>query len=236
VTQAAAHGTTAITGSTITYTPGSGYVGPDTFKYLARDPSNAISNEATVSVSVAGANQPPVAQDQSVTTAEDTQKAIVLAATDPDGNPVTFAIVTPPAHGTLSGVAPNVTYSPALNYNGGDSFTFRASDGSQNSIPATVTITVTPVNDAPVASNGALTASAGTPTAGTLGATDVDGDILTFGLVALPKKGTISGLNTQTGQFIYTPKPGAKGSDSFTFSVSDGSVTSNVAKVTVTIR
>jgi len=236
VTQAPAHGTAAITGNTITYSPGSGYSGPDVFKYIARDPSSANSNEATVTVTVSGANQAPTAEDQSVTTAEDTQKAIVLSGADPEGSPLTFAVVTPPAHGTLSGVAPSVTYSPALNYNGTDSFTFRASDGSIVSNTATVTITVTPVNDAPVASNGALTAAAGTATPGTLGATDVDGNPLTFTLIALPKKGTISGLNVQTGQFTYTSNPGAKGSDSFTFSVSDGSLTSNVAKVTVTIR
>jgi hypothetical protein len=236
VTQAPAHGTAAITGTTITYTPASGYTGADGFKYIARDPSSANSNEATVTVTVAGANQPPVAQDQSVTTAEDVQKAIVLSGSDPDGSPVTFAVVTPPAHGTLSGVAPNVTYSPALNYNGADSFTFRVNDGSIDSNSATVSITVTAVNDAPVAGNGALTVAPGTPTPGTLSATDVDGNTLTFTLVTQPKKGTISGFNSQTGQFIYTSKSGAKGSDSFTFSVSDGFVVSNVAKVTVTIR
>ena len=69
----------------------------------------------------------------------------------PTATTLTFSIVTPPAHGTLTGTLPNVTYTPAANYNGPDSFTFRASDGSLVSNTATVSITVAPVNDAPVA-------------------------------------------------------------------------------------
>ena len=64
---------------------------------------------------------------------------------------LTFAIASPPAHGTLSGTAPNLTYTPAQDYNGPDSFTFTVNDGSLTSAVATVSITVTPVNDAPVA-------------------------------------------------------------------------------------
>ena len=68
-----------------------------------------------------------------------------------EGSRLTYAIVTGPAHGTLTGTAPNLTYTPAANYNGPDSFTFKANDGSADSNVATVSITVTPVNDAPVA-------------------------------------------------------------------------------------
>ena len=75
------------------------------------------------------ANGAPVAAAQSVTTDEDTAVAITLAATDADGDPLTYTIVTAPAHGTLSGTAPSLTYTPAANYNGPDSFTFKANDG-----------------------------------------------------------------------------------------------------------
>jgi Ca2+-binding RTX toxin-like protein len=94
-------------------------------------------------------NTPPVAQDQSVSTREDTPAAITLGATDANNNPLTYTIVDQPAHGTLSGTGPNRTYTPAANYNGPDSFTFKANDGTADSNVATVSINVTPVNDAP---------------------------------------------------------------------------------------
>jgi hypothetical protein len=98
-------------------------------------------------------NNPPVAYDQSVTTAEDTPKGIILTASDPDSDPLTYFIVTGPSHGSLSGSPPSVTYTPSLNYNGADNFTFKAYDGKAYSNIATVSITVTPVNDPPVVSD-----------------------------------------------------------------------------------
>src|SRR6185436_20678812 len=95
----------------------------------------------------------PIALAQSVTTAEDANKLITLPGVDPDGDAITFSIVTPPSNGTLSGTPPNVLYRPATNYNGADSFTFRAYDGKSFGAPATVSINVTPVNDPPVAPN-----------------------------------------------------------------------------------
>ena len=78
--------------------------------------------------------------------------------------------MTQPAHGTLSGTAPNVTYTPTANYNGADSFTFKANDGLLDSAPATVTITVTAVNDAPVATAQSVTTAEDTAKAITLAA------------------------------------------------------------------
>jgi hypothetical protein len=98
-------------------------------------------------------NNPPVAYDQSVTTAEDTSKGITLTASDADSDPLTYFIITGPSHGNLSGSPPNVTYTPDPNYNGPDSFTFKAFDGQAYSNIATVSITVTPVNDPPVVSD-----------------------------------------------------------------------------------
>jgi hypothetical protein len=99
-------------------------------------------------------NSAPVASAQSITTAEDTAKSITLAASDADGDSLSYSIVSGPSHGTLAGSAPNVTYTPAANYNGPDSFTFKANDGTADSNVATVSITVTPVNDAPTIAIG----------------------------------------------------------------------------------
>jgi hypothetical protein len=95
-------------------------------------------------------NDAPVANNQTVMTDEDTALAITLTATDIDSSSLTYSIVSQPGHGTLNGIAPNVTYVPNLNYNGLDSFTFKANDGQADSNIATVSITVRPVNDPPV--------------------------------------------------------------------------------------
>ena len=90
-----------------------------------------------------------------MTTDEDTAKAITLAATDAEGSTLTYTIVAAPAHGTLSGTAPALTYTPAANYNGPDSFTFKANDGTRGLERRDRSITVTAVNDAPVANDEA---------------------------------------------------------------------------------
>src|SRR5439155_733615 len=115
------------------------------------------SNVATVTVTITPVNDAPVANAQAVTTNEDTATAIALTATDVEGSALTYVVVSGPTHGTLSGTAPNLTYTPAANYDGADSFTFKANDGSLDSNVARVAITINAVNDAPVASNGALT-------------------------------------------------------------------------------
>src|SRR5207244_11903277 len=117
------------------------------------------SAAATVSITVTAVNDAPVANAQSVTTAEDTAAAIVLTGSDVDGDALTYVVATQPAHGTLTGTAPNVTYTPALNYNGPDSFTFTVKDATLVSTAATVTITVTPVTDPPVANAQSVTRS-----------------------------------------------------------------------------
>ena len=172
------HGTVSLNADgSFTYTPAADWNGSDSFSYKAND-GTADSNVATVSVTVSAVNDAPVAADQSVTTAEDTAKAITLVATDVEGDTLTWAVGTP-AHGTLTGTAPDVTYTPAANYNGSDSFTFTVNDGTVDSNVATVSITVTAVNDAPVAADQSVTTAEDTAKAITLAGTDVDGDTLT---------------------------------------------------------
>jgi uncharacterized repeat protein (TIGR02543 family) len=177
-------------------------------------------------------NQAPTANAQSVTTAEDTAKAITLTGSDPEGSNLTYAVVSNPAHGTLSGTAPNVTYTPDANYNGADSFTFQASDGKTNSNVATVSITVTAVNDAPT-----VTAS-GSPTSGTsplavnfttTGA-DVDGDALTYAWT-FGDGSTSSPQAAGTASHTYT----AVGTYTATVTVSDGKGGSASANVAITV-
>src|SRR5205823_4254869 len=120
--------------------------GPDSFTFKVND-GTADSNEATVSITVNPINDPPVALGQSVTTDEDTPKAITLTGSDVEGDPLTYSIVDGPAHGTLTGTAPSLTYSPSQDYNGSDSFTFKVNDGTVDGNTATVSITINSVND-----------------------------------------------------------------------------------------
>ena len=99
------------------------------------------------------ANSAPTCSNGSATTNEDTAVATTLSCSDPENDSLTYAIVSGPSHGTLSGTAQNLTYTPAANYNGSDSFTFKSNDGSLDSNESTYTINVTAVNDAPTASN-----------------------------------------------------------------------------------
>ena len=176
-------------------------------------------------------NHAPVAIAQSATTAEDTANTITLTASDADGDALAFQMVGSPAHGSVTGTAPELTYTPAANYNGSDSFTFQANDGLASSAETTVSITVTPVNDAPVAAAQSVSVGV-TAQAITLAASDAEGDALTYQIVSTPAHGTLSG---NAPDVSYTPATGYTGTDSFTFKANDGKVDSASATVNLTV-
>ena len=183
-------------------------------------------------------NQPPTADSQSVTTPEDASAAIALGAGDPEGAALTYTIVSGPAHGSLSGIAPALTYQPAQNYNGPDAFTFRVSDGVLNSVPATVSITIQAVNDAPAATAEAYTVQSGNTltvtSPGVLGNdTDVDSGAIQAQLVSGAVSGTLA-LNAN-GSFTYTPAAGYSGADGFSYRASDGAAVSTPVTVSLTV-
>jgi len=228
------HGTVTVNANgSFTYTPAANYQGADSFTYRVNDGS-LNSATVTVSLTVNAVNDAPVAADKTASVSEDANKAITLTATDADGNPLTFSIVTPPAHGTLTGTAPNVTYRGFLNYNGPDTFTYVANDGTVDSNIATVTITVNPVNDAPVGQADSFTTPKNTPYNGVVVATDVDGNPLTYSVSTSPTKGVLT-LNSATGAFTYTPNANFTGSDFFRFKASDGSLSSGATRVDITV-
>jgi VCBS repeat-containing protein len=129
---------------------------------------------------------------------------------------------------------------PAANFNGTDSFTYKANDGQLDSNVATVTININPVNDAPVAANDRYNTADGTaltvntPTGVLTNDTDVDSAALTAALVAGPGNGTVT-LNAD-GSFQYVPNSGFHGADSFTYQANDGELLSNVATVTIVVN
>ena len=189
--------------------------------------------------SVGPANNPPTATTDSYSTAEDTPLTIsapgVLANdSDPDGNPITSVLLTGPSHGTLNlSASGGFVYTPSANYNGADSFTYQASDGTALSGPATVNLNITAVNDAPVAANGSASGPEDTILNGSASATDVDGDLLSYLLVADALHGHVV-LNAN-GTWAYTPGASYIGSDLFTFKANDGQADSNTATINLTV-
>lgn len=184
-------------------------------------------------------NEPPVAVDDSYTVDEDAVLVRAVASdgvlgndTDPEGDPLTAELVTGPSHGMLAlGPDGSFTYTPNGDFHGTDSFTYRASDGDLSSV-ATVTITVDPVNDAPVADTDNYTLDEDTTLVvdapGVLANDgDVDGDELTAALSVAPGHGTLD-LDPDGG-FTYTPHPDFHGTDFFSYDVSDGEVFDHAA-------
>ena len=177
-------------------------------------------------------NRPPAADDGAVSTLEDTPASITLSGSDVDGDLLTYSIVTGPAHGGLTGTPPGLMYAPDPDYNGADGFTFLVNDGELDSAEATVSITVTALNDPPVAGHQSVTAAEDTPLSVTLTGFDVDGDELTYAIVDNPSHGELSG---DRPELTYTPDPDYDLTDGFTFKVNDGLVDSAPATVTITV-
>ncbi|PIF04622.1 MAG: hypothetical protein CSA86_01185, partial [Arcobacter sp.] len=118
------HGTLNGTAPNLTYTPNTDYIGSDSFTFKVND-GKLDSNIATVTITVnedgvVVVNTKPVANNQTVSVDENTPKAIILSGSDADGDSLTYSIVTNPTHGTLSGTAPNLIYTPNTNYSGND--------------------------------------------------------------------------------------------------------------------
>ncbi|BAU44230.1 Ig-like domain-containing protein [Leptolyngbya sp. O-77] len=230
----------AATGA-FTYLPNAGYVGPDSFSFQANDGSgapNALSNVATVNIMVNFGNNAPVANSSNLTTNEDVAVPGTLSGTDGDNDPLIYAIATGPSQGSITAFDSSTgafTYTPNPNANGSDSFSFRVFDGFEESAPATVTITINAINDAPVANAATLTTRTGKTEVSVLTATDVEGDPLSFSIVSAPAHGTVTITNALTGEYTYTANAGFSGSDSFTFRANDGTDDSAPATVNITV-
>ena len=183
-------------------------------------------------------NHAPVANNQTVSTAEDIAKVIMLSGSDSDGDALTYTITHDPQHGTLGGTAPNLTYTPQSDFNGTDSFTFKVNDGTDDSNEATVSITVSALNHAPTANGRDYNITKNTTIFNTiaLSASDPDGDTLTYIIETNATHGTLSNLESAPHPKVsYTPDTNYTGADSFTFKVYDGNLYSAPATVRIQV-
>jgi VCBS repeat-containing protein len=230
-----AHGSVVVNADgTFSYIPTANYNGSDSFTYTVSD-GTLTSGPATVTINVISVNDAPIADPLTISTNEDTTYSGALTGSDVESDSLTFALGTQAAHGTVTVNADGTfTYVPVANYHGSDSFTFVVNDGTVDSLPATVTITVNAVNDSPVANGATFATDEDTTHTGTLTGSDVDGDSLTFALGTQAAHGTVT-VNVD-GTYSYVPNANFHGSDSFTFTVNDGTITSAAATVTVTVN
>lgn len=230
------HGTATVSDGKLAFTPAADWHGIDTFTYRAGDGTSA-SEPATVTVIVRPVNDNPVADDDAVTGDEDsfTTIAVLDGDTDADGNPLSVKALAQPAHGTTSIAADgSITYVPEANWSGTDTFTYSAGDGVSSSPPATVTVTVRPVNDAPVAVADSASTATGTAVMVPVLAndSDVDGDALTATIAQAPDNGT---AEVVPGGIRFTPASGWTGTATFTYRAADAALTSEAVPVTITV-
>jgi len=219
------------------YTPDANFNGGDSFTYTIADADGDVST-AIVSVAVNPVNDPVVAVDDVAVLNEDAASVIDVLANDTavDGG-LELTGVTQPLHGTVAiNDDGTVTYTPAENYNGSDSFTYSITDADGDVSTATVSLTINPENDAPVAVDDSATLNEdASAVINVLGNdTDLDGDFLSLDSVTQPEHGTVT-INLD-GTVTYTPEADYNGTDSFTYTISDGAGGTDTATVSLTVN
>jgi hypothetical protein len=224
-------GTISQAAQTVTYTPTASFQGADDFAYTATDSHSDTSDDAFVSIQVGITCNP-----EPPNTNQGSPVTIGLNCSGPTGVPLTLAINSPPAHGTLGAIDQNgqqITYTPAAGYHGSDSFTFHASGGGGSSAVTTVTITVNPASFACFGSE--TSTGQNQPVTVPISCVDRSGAPITLSTAAggAPSHGQLAFNNTNQ-TVTYTPTTGFTGDDEFTYSASDGASTAT-ATIEVTV-
>ncbi len=232
------HGQTSVNpDSTIHYVPDPNFFGDDSFGYTVSDGHGGTAT-TSVKVRVQAVPDPPVAVDDTATTAEDTAVDVAVLAndTDADGDSLTVTAVSGAVKGTAT-INPDGTvhFVPTPNANGSGSFDYTVSDGHGGTDVGSVVVTIQAVNDPPIALNDSGTTTQGVAVTLNVLAndTDIDSATLTVASVSDPPHGTA--VANADGTIRYTPDPGYSGPDAFGYTASDGSAISNVATVSITV-
>ncbi len=234
----------------VTFTPNANYHGSFTIDYQMRD-AGGLTDTATITVTVSALNDAPTASNGTASTNEDTKKDIDVSsliadvdiATDSDELTITVAEADEPAHGTVTISGKKISYTPDANWNGSDSLTFTATDKAGEVAKAEIDITVVPVNDAPVANADSITIDEDDIDTFDVLSNDTDVDtnetlnktpqsLPTILSVGTALHGTVA---IDKGRVQYQPAENYNGPDSFTYTITDGTLTSSTT-VTVTVN
>ncbi|MEJ5992766.1 Ig-like domain-containing protein, partial [Ramlibacter sp. PS3R-8] len=235
-------GTVSLAGGNVTFTPDPNFTGAGSFTYTISDGQGGVSS-ASVTVNVAPVQDPPSATNDSVTTAEDTPVTISPATltgndSDADGDTLGVTAVGSAIGGSVAIVGGNIVFTPDPDFTGTGSFVYTVSDGQGGTDTATVSVDVTPVQDAPSAANDVAATTEDTPVSiplATLLGNDADpdaGDTLTVVSVGNAVGGTVTIVG---GNAVFTPAPDFIGTATFDYTISDGQGGSDTATVTVTV-
>jgi hypothetical protein len=222
------NGSLSGSGSNYIYRPNPGLLGTDDFKFIATD--GRASATGKVSIEITDKNTAPGANPKFVKITPNSPVAVKLTGADSESDPLAFALLSFPKHGGLTGVAPNLTYTPNQDYIGPDRFRFNVSDGEFTSDPAAVTFAIAPKNAVPTSPNQTITIYTSGPSPLNLDARDSDGDPIQCVILRGPRTGLLTGGGTS---FVYTPNNNFLGADTFTYKAWDGHNFGNEAIVRV---
>ncbi|MGD1487867.1 tandem-95 repeat protein [Vibrio harveyi] len=231
----AEQGTVEIIDGKLIFTPAEDFNGEATVTYVVTD--GALTDEATVTVTVNPINDAPVAVNDTVTTDEDTAVTIDVLGndSDPENDQLTITNASVPAEqGTVAIVDGKLVFTPAENFNGDATISYTISDG-QLTDDATVAVTVNPVNDAPVAVNDTVSTDEDTAVTIDVLANDSDpeNDTLTITAASVPaEQGTVTIVD---GKLEFTPAENFNGDATISYTISDGQLTDD-ATVAVTVN
>ncbi|MCP3869977.1 MAG: tandem-95 repeat protein, partial [Gammaproteobacteria bacterium] len=228
-------GSVSTDGETVSYTPVPGVLGTVTFAYIISD-GNGDTASAGVSLTVTAVNQVPLAESDTANTTEDTNTTIDVLSndSDPDGDTLTIAAVVPGSGGTTFTNGDRITYRPAVNFTGQDSFTYTISDERGGVASASVSVTVSPSNDPPEAVPDIAITDEDTGVWIRALTNDWDPDSTELAILSVTD-GQHGGSILENDRIRYFPHDNYFGQDNFTYSMSDGDGAETTGTVSITI-
>jgi hypothetical protein len=221
-------GAGSLSSPVFTYTPNPGFAGQDLFTYTATNDNGVVGNTATVTISIP--TQIPSASNLSVSTGMNLEVDLPFYATDPTDLAVTYSVSSNASNGSVSQVGDVFTYTPNTDYLGSDSLEYTASNGTYMSVPATVSIAIN--SRVPVANEYNVSTAINTPVVLVFDATDPFDETLTYTITTSPTYGSV---NESNGVWTYTPNQDVSATDSFTYTATNGTYTSEPANINITI-
>ena len=222
---------------TITYTPDANFTGTDSFNYTIED-EEGLTDTATVTINIGSVNDVPIAENDQTETDEDIAVIISVLAndSDPDGDELTVVSTTEPENGSLTiNTDGTITYTPYENFNGTDSFDYTIEDEEGLQDTATVTVTVNPINDAPVAVDDMASTDEDISVNIEVLSNDYDIDNDELSVVSATKPANGGAVLNQDGTITYTPDANFTGIDSFNYTIEDEEGFTDTATVTINI-